>query len=107
VAAGVAALAGRRAEAIAVYRDALRGWRALGLAFDEAMAILDMAILLAPSEAEMPEAGAAVAAAREILTRLDARPFIERLNAVPTASTAKVPGTPPNTRVAGQVEIEA
>jgi len=70
--AGVAALAGRRAEAIAGYRDALRGWRALGLAFDEAMAILDMAILLAPTEAEMPEAGAAVAAAREILTRLDA-----------------------------------
>lgn len=105
--AGVSALAGRRAEASAGYRDALRGWRALGLAFDEAMATLDMAILLAPSEAEMSEAPAAVAAAREILTRLGAGPLLERLNAVPARSATQVAGTSPKTRIAGQVEIEA
>ena len=54
--AGLAALEGRRAEASAGYREALRGWRQLGLRFDEAMAALDMAILLAPTEREMAEA---------------------------------------------------
>ena len=49
-AGGLAALEGRRAEAIAGYREVLRGWRQLGLAFDEALAALDMAILLAPTE---------------------------------------------------------
>ena len=58
--AGVAALEGRRAEAIAGYRDVLRGWRQLGLAFDEALAALDMAILLAPTAGEMAEAPTAI-----------------------------------------------
>jgi hypothetical protein len=79
--AGIAALEGRRADAIAGYRDALRGWRQLGLGFDEAMAGLDMAILLAPTEREMAEASAAVEAACETLARLGARPFLERLEA--------------------------
>ncbi len=48
--AGLAALEGRRADAIAGYREALRGWHGLGCAFDEALATLDLAILLAPTE---------------------------------------------------------
>jgi len=79
--AGIAALEGRRADAIAGYREALRGWHALGLAFDEAMAALDMAILLAPTEREMAEASTTFESARETLTRLGARPCLARLEA--------------------------
>jgi hypothetical protein len=78
--AGLAALEGRRAEAVAGYRDALRGWRQLGLAFDEAMAVLDMAVLLAPTEREMAEARTAIEWARETLTRLGALPLLARLD---------------------------
>ena len=79
--AGVAALEGRRAEAIAGYRDVLRGWRQLGLAFDEALAALDMAILLAPTAGEMAESPTAIEWARETLERLGARPLVARLDA--------------------------
>jgi tetratricopeptide (TPR) repeat protein len=89
--AGVAALEGRRAEAIAGYREALRGWRDLGLAFDHAMAALDMAILLAPTEREMAEASTDIEAARETLTRLEARPFLARLEAEQPVTTGSVP----------------
>lgn len=77
--AGIAALEGRRADAIAGYREALRGWHALGLAFDEAMAALDLAILLAPTEREMAEASTNFESARETLARLGARPCLARL----------------------------
>jgi len=86
--AGIAALEGRRTEAISGYRDALRGWRALGLAFDEAMAALDMAILLAPTEREMAEAPMAIETARETLARLGARPLLARLDAAAPARSA-------------------
>ena len=78
--AGIAALEGRRTDAIAGYREAMRGWRGLGLAFDEAMATLDMAILLAPTEREMAEAPVTIETARETFTRLGARPFLARLD---------------------------
>jgi hypothetical protein len=89
--AGIAALEGRRADAIAGYREALRGWRQLGLAFDEAMAALDMAILLAPTEREMAEASTAVQAARETLTRIGARPFLARLEAAQAVASNPAP----------------
>ncbi|MEO8229035.1 MAG: adenylate/guanylate cyclase domain-containing protein [Chloroflexota bacterium] len=79
--AGLAALEGRRADAVAGYREALRGWRQLGLAFDVALAALDLAILLAPTDAEMTEAPTAIASARETLTRIGARPLLARLDA--------------------------
>jgi hypothetical protein len=79
--AGIAALEGRRGEAIAGYREALRGWRQLGLAFDEAMAVLDMTVLLAPTEREMADGPAIREAARETLARLGAQPFLARLEA--------------------------
>ena len=87
--AGIAALEGRRADAIAGYREALRGWRSLGLAFDEAMTVVDLATLLAPTEGEMAEAGPAIEAARETLDRLGARWLIDRLDAGPTESPGR------------------
>ena len=87
----MAALEGRRAEAIAGYREALRGWRGIGLPFDEAMAALDLAILLAPTEREMAEAPAAIDGARETLARLGARPLLARLDAAQPVTTAPTP----------------
>ena len=85
--AGIAALEDRRGEAVAGYRDVLRGWRGLGLAFDEAMAALDLALLLAPTERELPEAAAATEAARATFARLGARPLVERLDAATVVAT--------------------
>ena len=76
--AGVAALEGRSSVALTGYRDALVTYRDLGLAWDEALCALDMATLLDPSE---PEVRAAAEAAGEILLRLGAQPFLERLDA--------------------------
>ncbi len=84
--AGIAALEGRRADAVNGYREALRGWRRMGLAFDEAMAVLDMTILLAPNEREMSEAAAAIEVARETLARIGARPLSARLEAAVEAA---------------------
>ena len=83
--AGIAALEGRPAEAMAIYREALRAWRDLGLAWDEALCELDMATLLDPSE---PEVRAAAESAREILVRLEAKPFIARLDAATSRAAA-------------------
>ena len=76
--AGIAALDGRPADAMPLYREALRAYRTLGLAWDEALCGMDMAILLDPTE---PEVQAAAGAARETLVRLEAAPFIARLDA--------------------------
>jgi tetratricopeptide (TPR) repeat protein len=76
--AGIAVLEGRPADALPLYREALRCWRDLGLAWDEALCAIDMATLLDPAD---PEVRAAAEAAREILVRLEAAPFIARLDA--------------------------
>jgi class 3 adenylate cyclase/tetratricopeptide (TPR) repeat protein len=76
--AGIASLEGQTADALAIYREALRAWRDLGLAWDEALCGLDMATLLDPSD---PEVKAAAGTARETLSRLGAKPFLERLEA--------------------------
>ena len=78
--AGLAAREGRRAEAVAGYREALRGWRQLGCAFDEAMAALDMHTLLDPTPAEMEEAPALIEAARASLVDLGAMPLSARFD---------------------------
>ena len=83
--AGLVALEGRPAEAHPLYRDALRSWRDLGLAWDEALCGLDMAQLLDPSE---PQVKAAAESSREILVRLGAAPFIARLDAALARSAA-------------------
>ena len=108
--AGVAALEGRAAEALGLYREALRAWRDLGLAWDEALTAIDMATLLDPSE---PEVRAAADSAREILIRLGARPFLERLEGVlarPDARTGAPPahaGMEPETPVMQPAGVEA
>jgi tetratricopeptide (TPR) repeat protein len=76
--AGIAALEGRPAEALAGYRQALGTWRDLGLAWDEALLAIDMATFLDPAE---PEVRAAADAAHEILIGLRATAFIDRLDA--------------------------
>jgi class 3 adenylate cyclase/predicted ATPase len=76
--AGIAALEGRRTESLGMYREALRAWRDLGLAWDEALCGMDMALLLGPTDAEV---GAAATSARETLDRLGAAPFVARLDA--------------------------
>jgi len=81
-----AALDGRSADALPLYREALRAWRDLGLAWDEALCGIDMAILLEPSE---PEVGAAAERSRETLVRLGAAPFIERLDAAMARSATE------------------
>ncbi len=76
--AGIAAREGRPAESAAAYREALRGWRQMGLAFDEALAALDMALLLDPPDADLR---ALMDSGRETLRRLGARPLLDRLDA--------------------------
>jgi class 3 adenylate cyclase/tetratricopeptide (TPR) repeat protein len=81
--AGLAALEARAAEALAGYRDALRGWRALRLPWDEALTVIDMATLLDPTQPEILAAGEL---AREFLSRVRATPFLARLDAALGAS---------------------
>jgi tetratricopeptide (TPR) repeat protein len=83
--AGLAALEGRSADALAQYREALRGWHDLGLRWDEALTGLDMANLLEPSE---PEVRAAAESSRQILVRLGAKPYVARLDAAMGRSTS-------------------
>ena len=76
--AGLAALDGRTADALSLYRDAIRRFRESGVPLDEAFTGIEMATLLDPA---IPEVVAAVEAGREILARLGAKPFLERLEA--------------------------
>ncbi|HLY14017.1 MAG TPA: adenylate/guanylate cyclase domain-containing protein [Candidatus Limnocylindrales bacterium] len=77
--AGLAGLEGRRADALALYREAWQGWRDLGCRFDLALTELDAIFLLGIDE---PELEAAVAEARTILLELRAAPFLARLDLV-------------------------
>jgi class 3 adenylate cyclase/tetratricopeptide (TPR) repeat protein len=81
--AGLAALERRPADALAQYREALAGWHDLGLAWDEALTGLDMATLLDPSE---PEVRAVTESTRQILERLAAKPYLQRLEAASARS---------------------
>jgi tetratricopeptide (TPR) repeat protein len=89
--AGLEALEGRPGEALTLYREALQAWKELGLAWDEALTGLDMAILLDPAD---PEVATAADTAREILVRLEAAPFIKKLDealATPVREAATEP----------------
>ena len=94
ISAGLAALSGRSDEARMKYRTALRSWRDLGLPFDEALTALDMATLLDPAE---PEVQVAAESAREVLTRLRAQPFLDRLGAAINRSSS--PAVPERARL--------
>ncbi len=79
LAAAEAALEGRAAEAHALYKTALDGWRNLHIVWEEALTGIDMVTVLDPAE---PDVQAAVVSTREILVRLGAAPYIVRLDAV-------------------------
>jgi class 3 adenylate cyclase/tetratricopeptide (TPR) repeat protein len=98
--AGLAALDGLAAESVASYRDALRAWKELGLANDEALTALDMAILLGPS---VPEVGPPAAAARAFFARVGARPLLARLDEAMGASGSVEPATGVESRPADAV----
>jgi class 3 adenylate cyclase/tetratricopeptide (TPR) repeat protein len=85
--AGLAALAGRAPEALARYRDAIRGFREAGLPLDEGLTGIEMATLLDPA---LPEVRTIVDDAREALVRLEATPLVEQLDRLlePQASHA-------------------
>jgi class 3 adenylate cyclase/tetratricopeptide (TPR) repeat protein len=91
--ASLAALEGRWSEALASYRDALRAYRALGLAFDEAVAVVDMASLIPASERAIPEFDQAIFDARRTLERLQATPFLARLELAPAAASGPPSGS--------------
>ena len=76
--AGLAAIDGRSAEAIHLYGDAFRALRELGLVFVEAQVAIEMATVLDPGT---PEVATAVESAREVLSRLRARAFLDQLEA--------------------------
>jgi class 3 adenylate cyclase/tetratricopeptide (TPR) repeat protein len=75
LAAGLAGLEGRTAEAVAGYRAAVRAWREMGVAFEEALTGVDMVTALGPDDSDP----AIVSSTRQILERLGARPYLERL----------------------------
>jgi len=89
--AGIAALDGQTADAIVLYRVVRDGWRELGVLWEEALTGIDLATLLDPHE---PDVQAAAARSREILTRLRAQPFLDRLEAALARDTAAAPATP-------------
>ncbi len=74
--AALAALEGRSSEALAGFADAIRRWRELGLAFEEAQCQLNLIAVVGGSG---PEVTAAANDARATFERLGAKPFQERL----------------------------
>jgi hypothetical protein len=88
---GRAALDGRAAEALAGFREALAGWRDLGLPWRIALTAIVMATVLGPQE---PEVRAAADEAREILDRLGAKPFLERLDTLMARSETPASSSP-------------
>ncbi len=99
--AGIAALEGRTSDALALYREALRGWRDLRQPWDEALTVIDMATLLDPSE---PDVSRATGSAREFLARVGAKPFVERLDA---AMARAAPTAPASTPAEGAIAPES
>jgi hypothetical protein len=77
--AGVAALEGRSAEAVQRYSDALIAWRAVDMVWEEALTGLDSVTLLDPA---LPQVAAIGDSTRQILERLGARPYLDRLETV-------------------------
>ena len=95
--AGLAALEGRSVEAIAGFREALRAYRGLGVAFDEAAAAVDLAVVLGPGDRATPEVAGVLESAREVLTRLDARPYLARLEEATSGDGSAARGRAPRT----------
>jgi class 3 adenylate cyclase len=80
IAAGIDALEGRRSEALGGFLSSVRLYDELGLGFEKAAAAVDLALLLPGIERDSDAASEAIAAARETLGRLGARPWLDRLD---------------------------
>ena len=102
--AGILALEGRPAEAMALYRETLRGWQGLKLAWDEALTVIDMVAFLGPEEAEVR---AAADGARQTLARLGAQPYLERLEAALAGSSGVASASAPEPEAAARTRTEA
>ncbi|HEY8845335.1 MAG TPA: hypothetical protein VIM24_01650, partial [Candidatus Limnocylindrales bacterium] len=74
--AAIAALEGRRAEAISLFRDALHGLRELGLDYERAIAAVNSMKMVGPNVAELRDA---VDEAEATFRRLGATPMLARL----------------------------
>ncbi|MFN8622408.1 MAG: adenylate/guanylate cyclase domain-containing protein [Chloroflexota bacterium] len=77
--AGVAALEGRTAEALAGYSGAIRELREMGLPVEAAFVAMEMLSVLDPAE---PAVAAAATMARETFSRLGAVPYVARIEAL-------------------------
>jgi tetratricopeptide (TPR) repeat protein len=88
--AAIAALEGRTREALAFYAEAFAGWGSLKVLWEQALTGIDMATVLDPAD---PAVAAAINTTREILTKLDAKPYLARLESV-TGRAAPAPARP-------------
>jgi hypothetical protein len=95
----LAALAGRRQEALAGFLEAIRGWQELGLAVEAGFAQLNCLGLLGVTDAETR---AVALDARQLFERLGARALLDRLAEV----EGTVGSTGPPLRV-GEAEVSA
>jgi tetratricopeptide (TPR) repeat protein len=90
----IAGLEGRQSEALSRLQAALDGFRSVGAVWDSAMTGIDMAMLLDPKD---PAVAELIDATRTTLTRLGAKPYLERLDATlaakPTATRSPVERT--------------
>jgi hypothetical protein len=77
--AGIAGLEGRRADALAGYRQVIGELDALGAVLDGVLTAIDMAAALGPSE---PEVQPQIDRARTTLQRLRAKALLDRLDEV-------------------------
>ncbi len=89
--AGLAALEGRRTDALAGYRDAIRRYGDVGYAFEMARCVLDAVRTLGPGE---PDLRSAVGEARAAFERVGAKPYLAWLDealaaTAPTAAPSR------------------
>ncbi len=102
--AGLAALEGRRAEALEGYLAGLREHRAMGTRWELACTAIDMAVALGPT---VPEVGAAGDEARAILVELGAVPFVARLDAALAGGAEVAPAPAPGRAAAVPIDEPA
>ena len=100
--AGIAALEGRHAEALSLYRDAMKAWRSKGAVWDEALTGIDMAELLDSNDPEVTEV---IASTRPILERLRAKPYLDRLDAAVARTGAPGPKAKTARRTSPREEV--
>jgi len=94
IGAGLAALDGRRDEALELYAEAHSKWRAAEVVFDGALTSIDMLFTLGPDE---PAARVAAAESRTTLDALGARPFVDLIDQLTAAQPATVSPRPATT----------